>query len=176
MGRLDMLKDMPPPGPKETIAELWHLVDLGNTVTEDKLTYLQHVDEDLYGVMSAFLADYGISESAARIRGNLEVYDPIVDYLKYGYNRPRPFQTAAEYRIPMFPKIKTDASDASYPSGHTLHALWFRHMYMRLYPDLATDLMKFVLDIKQSREEGGVHYPSDGHFSFKIYHHLKDYL
>jgi hypothetical protein len=43
-------------------------------------------------------------------------------------------------------------------------------------PDLKKDLMNFVLDVKLSREEGGVHYPSDGVFSFKIYQQIKNLM
>ena len=126
--------------------------------------------------MSEFLHSYGIQDSKEQVYANIEVYEPIIDYLKIKYNRPRPFQTAAYYGIPLYPKIKTDASDSSYPSGHTLFSLYFYDYYGKRFPTLKKDLMEFVFDVKKSREEGGVHYPSDGVFSFKIYEHIKDLM
>ncbi len=177
MGRLAALKEMPYPDEALTKKELWHMVDLSKSVPASRIPYLKRVDEDLSGVMSMFLLQYGIVEPKSRIRFNLQIYDPLIDYLKMGYNRPRPYQTAGQYGIPLFPILESKtASSPAYPSGHTLQALWFMDMYKRLYPTLATPLMKFVLEVKLTREEGGVHYPSDGHFAFKVYQHLKDYI
>lgn len=177
MGRLDMLKEMPYPDEEMTKKELWHMVDLSKDIPSSRIKYLKEVDKNLFGVMSEFLRYHGIDEPKEKIKTNLQVYEPLIDYLKMGYNRPRPHQAAGHYGIPLYPILESKtAATASYPSGHTLYALWFRRMYKDLYPHLANDLMKFVLEVKLTREEGGVHYPSDGHFSFKVYKHLKDYM
>ena len=176
LGVFDDLKQMPYPDELETKRELVHLLDLQKSVDSIRLKYIKRVDVDLYGVMSEFLDVYGVTESAEQIKQNIALYDPIIDYLKVVYNRPRPFQTAGVYGIPLYPLIKTDASDSSYPSGHTLLALWFRHIYMQRHPHLHKDLMDFVLDVKLTREQGGVHYPSDGLFSMKVYTHLKPWI
>jgi hypothetical protein len=47
---------------------------------------------------------------------------------------------------------------------------------MKSHPELSKDLMLFVLDVKKTREEGGVHYPSDGLFSLHIYKHLAPWI
>jgi len=65
---------------------------------------------------------------------------------------------------------------SAYPSGHTLLALLFRHFYMKSHPELSKELMRFAMDVKKSREEGGVHYPSDGLFSMKVYKHLAPWI
>ena len=176
LGVFDDLKRMPYPDEMETQKELEYLLGLQKSVDSQRLAYCKRVDVDLYGVMSEFLDVYGVTESAEQIRQNIAVYDPIIDYLKIIYNRPRPFQTAAAYGIPLYPLVKTDASDSSYPSGHTLLALWFRHIYMARHPHLHKDLMNFVLDVKLTREQGGVHYPSDGVFSMKVYSHLRPWM
>lgn len=177
MGRLDELKNIPYPDENATKKELWHMVDLAKSVPRSRIPYLKEVDRNLFGVMSAFLRRYGINESKEKIKTNLTIYEPLIDYLKMGYNRPRPNQAAGYYGIPLYPILESKiAATASYPSGHTLYALWFMDTYKRLYPELRDDLMKFVLEVKLTREEGGVHYPSDGHFSFKVYRHLKDYI
>lgn len=176
LGAFDELKRMPYPGETETKKELLYLLNLQKTVDSPRLEYCKVVDTHLYDVMSELLDVYGVREPAEQIKQNLDVYEPIVDYLKVLYNRPRPFQTAAAYGIPLYPLIKTDASDSSYPSGHTLLALFFRHIYMKRHPELSKELMRFVIDIKQTREQGGVHYPSDGLFSMKVYSHLKPWI
>jgi hypothetical protein len=165
LGVFDTLKNMPYPDETTTTEELWHLVELQKTVDTPRLEYCKRVDVDLYGVMSEFLAVYGVTEPTEQIKHNLDIYEPIIDYLKVVYNRPRPFQTAAAYGVPLYPLVKTDASDSSYPSGHTLLSLFFRHIYMKRHPELSKELMGFAMDVKKTREEGGVHYPSDGLFS-----------
>ena len=55
-------------------------------------------------------------------------------------------------------------------------ALFFRHIYMQRHPELARDMMQFVLDIAQTRLQGGVHYPSDNRFSMRVYKHIKPWM
>ena len=176
LGVLDPLKNMPYPDETETQQELQYLVQLGNTVDAPRMEYIERVDKELFTVMSEYLASYGVTEDAEVIRERVNLYDPIIDYLKVIYNRPRPFQTAGVYGIPLYPRLKTDASDASYPGGHTLLSLYFRHIYMQSHPDLARPLMRFVLDVAKTREEGGVHHPSDNLFSMRIYKHIKPWM
>jgi membrane-associated phospholipid phosphatase len=126
--------------------------------------------------MSEYIGTFGVTVSAEEIKQRLDLYEPIIDYLKVVYNRPRPFQTAAAYGIPHYPRLKTDASDSSYPGGHTLLSLFFRHIYMQSHPELARPLMQFVLDVSKTREEGGVHYPSDNLFSMRVYKHIKPWM
>ena len=176
LGVFDALKRMPYPGEVETMKELYHLLDLQKTVDDIRMQYIERVDKELFTVMSEWLASYGVTEDALQIKHNLDLYDPIIDYLKVVYNRPRPFQTAGAYGIPLYPLLKTDASDSSYPGGHTLLALFFRHIYMQRHPELAKDLMRFALDIAQTRLQGGVHYPSDNLFSMRVYKHIKPWM
>lgn len=170
------LLQMPFPDETQTIKELWYLVDLSNGLDSVRLNRCKFLDTNLFDAMSELLDSFGIKESGDQIYQKIQVYDPIIDYLKIIYNRPRPFQTAYLYKVPLFPKVKTDASDSSYPSGHTLMSLFFYHEYGKVYPDLKKPLLDFVYDVKLSREEGGVHYPSDGLFSFKVYKELKKYM
>jgi hypothetical protein len=177
LGVFDALKNVPYPGAMETQKELLYLVNLQHSVDSTRLVYMKRVDDFLYEVMSEFLDVYGVTEPAAQIKQNLSVYEPIIDYLKVVYNRPRPHQTAWVYGIPLYPLLESKvAGTASYPSGHTLLALFFRHIYMKRHPELHKDLMNFVLDVKLTREQGGVHYPSDGLFSMKIFTHLKPWI
>jgi hypothetical protein len=173
-GMLGSVLHVHPPNYSDTIVELFQLIEMfPDTVRMEKI---QKYEDNLYEEMSNFLSTYGIEESSEQIKHVLSIYDPIEDFLKIRYNRPRPFQFAAYYNIPLYPALKTDASTASYPSGHTLTSMWFRHHYIKRHPKLKSDLMDFVLDVKRSREEGGVHYPSDGAFSILVYHRLKNFF
>jgi acid phosphatase (class A) len=177
LGVFEPLKDMPYPEEMETRQELEYLLQLQKSVDSPRLEYCTRVDEQLFEVMSEFLASYGITESAEQIYANIEVYEPIIDYLKVVYNRPRPFQTAAAYGIPLYPLLESKvAGSAAYPSGHTLFGLFFRHIYIKRHPELGKELMRFVVDVKLTREQGGVHYPSDGIFSMHIYKHIKPWM
>lgn len=177
LGVFEELKNVPYPDESETRGELLHLVNLQRSVDPLRLAHIKRVDDSLYDVMSEFLNVYGVTASAAEIKHQLELYDPIIEYLKVVYNRPRPFQTAGVYGIPLYPLLESKtAGTASYPGGHTLQALWFRHFYIQSHPHLHKELMEFVLDVKLAREQGGVHYPSDGLFSMKIYTHLKPWM
>lgn len=177
LGVFDQLKNIPYPNEDETKKELLHLLELQKSVDSTRLKYIKRVDDTLYNVMSEFLDVYGITESPEQIKHSLDIYDPIIEYLKIIYNRPRPFQLAGLYKIPLYPFLESKtAGTASYPSGHTLQSLFFRHIYMQRHPHLHKDLMDFVLDVKLTREQGGVHYPSDGLFSMQIYSHLKPWM
>jgi hypothetical protein len=176
LGVFDELKLMPYPDEVTTQKELWYLVESATTVDEPRMKYIERVDRKLYEVMSEYLASYGVTVSWEEIKQQLDMYEPIIDYLKVIYNRPRPFQSAGVYGIPLYPRLKTDASDSSYPGGHTLLSLFFRHIYMASHPELARPLMQFVLDVALTREQGGVHHPSDNLFSMRIYKHLKPWM
>ena len=171
---LSSVLHIPYPSDDKTIVEVTQMLSM--TPDSHRMEKVLEYEWDLYGAMSRFLSSYGIEESKEQIEHVLSIYEPIEDFLKIRYNRPRPHQFAAYYDLPLYPRLRTDASSASYPSGHTLCSMWFRHHYMKTHPHLKSDLMDFVLDVKRSREEGGVHYPSDGAFSILVYHRLKHYF
>jgi hypothetical protein len=178
LGVFDVLKGIPYPDEEMTKRELWYMVDLHRAVDSSRLERIKVYDETLYEAMAEFLGSYGVTATVEEIKQELDIYEPIVDYLKVMYNRPRPFQTAGMYGIPLYPLLEQVCGDgtSSYPSGHTLLSLLFRHIYMKRHPELSKELMRFAMDVKKSREEGGVHYPSDGLFSMKVYQHLAPWI
>lgn len=178
LGVFDMLKNVPYPDEAVTQKELLYMVELQKGVDSSRLDRINLYDEFLYEAMVDFLGSYGVTATVEDIKQKLDVYEPVIDYLKIVYNRPRPFQTAGMYGIPLYPLLERVTGDgsSSYPSGHTLLALLFRHFYMKSHPELSKELMRFAMDVKKSREEGGVHYPSDGLFSMKVYKHLAPWI
>lgn len=178
LGVFDTLKNVPYPDEAVTQRELLYMVELQKNVDSTRLERINLYDEFLYETMVEFLASYGVTSTVEELKQKLDVYEPVIDYLKMLYNRPRPFQSAGMYEIPLYPLLERVTGDgsSSYPSGHTLLALLFRHFYMKSHPELSKELMRFAMDVKKSREEGGVHYPSDGLFSMRIYKHLAPWI
>lgn len=170
------LVKQPYPDERTTKRELWMLVGMSTTISPERLEYCTALDKDLFGVMSDYMTELGKNVSKEQIEKYCIIYEPVIDYLKAVYNRPRPFQTAGMYNIPLYPRIDDFSGESSYPGGHTLFALFFYHIFKMRYPELEGDLLKFVLDVKLSREQLGVHYPSDGVFSFRIYRYLAPYM
>lgn len=175
-GILEPLKGYPPPDGLRTLAELTHLMELGENLSSDRQTYCQRLDMCMYEVMAEYLDSFGVTTSTEQIQHELVLYEPILDYLKFVYNRPRPWQIATYYHVPLYPRVKYYHPTSSYPGGHTLCALLLYHIYGTRRPDLKRDLLEFVKDVKLSREQLGVHYPSDGVFSFKVYTHIRGFM
>lgn len=170
------LLQMTPPCEITTQQELWYLVERSKTVTPERKQIIDEIENDHSGVWARYINTLGVTTTPEEVRMIMDKYESIVDYLKIKFNRARPFQSAAYYGIPLYPRIRSDAYDSAYPSGHTFIALCIYHHFVTLHPELNKELMLMVLKVKQSREDGGVHYPSDGLFSFQVYQHLKNYI
>ncbi len=175
-GRLEPLKYMPYPCEITTQEELHQLVQMSKEVDGIRLAQIQEMDTDLFGVWSRFFESHGVTVTAEELYKMIEPYEVIIDYLKVSYNRPRPHQMAGFYNIPLYPRLENVPIESSYPSGHTLFSLYIFHFFSITHPDLRDAMMKLVLDIKLSREQGGVHYPSDGLFSFQVFNQIRPYM
>lgn len=172
------LLQLTPPCEITTQHELWYLVQRAHQVTPERLTFIKKVDEHLDIVWAEYLNSLGITITPAEIYPIIDVYNPLMYYLKARFNRPRPFQSAAHYGIPLYPRLESVAGDgtSAYPSGHTFLSLLLYDYFVARHPELHKELMLMVLRVKESREDGGVHYPSDGLYSFQVYQHLKPLL
>jgi hypothetical protein len=176
-GLLTPMMNVPYPDENITRKELLHMVELTNRVDTNRLEEINLIDSMLYDYWSNYLDSLGVSIPSNQLEGMVVQYEPITDFLKVHYNRPRPFQMAGILGIPMYPRVTVEGStDASYPSGHTFLSLCIYQVVGNVYPHLRNDLMKMVLNIKLSREELGVHYPSDGVFSFQLFKHLRPHI
>lgn len=175
-GILDPLLQMPYPCEVTTQAELWDLVAKTRMVSSTRLNWCNWMDDHHAEGWMEYVHTLGLTYDSAFFQGLFDRYEPIITYLKFHYNRPRPFQTAGMYNIPVYPHIHCGSGESAYPSGHTFLALVAYDKLVKAHPELRKELMRFVLDVKLSREELGVHYVSDGLFSFQIYRHLKKFL
>ncbi len=93
LGVFTGLKMVPYPDEIMTQRELWYMVDLQKNVDSMRLERIKLYDVTLYETMVEFLTSYGVTTTLEEIKQQLDPYEPIVDYLKVMYNRPRPFQT-----------------------------------------------------------------------------------
>lgn len=173
-GHLDLLCQVPYPCMATSRLELLALVPVVNNVSPERLEHNLVVDEYLSEVWAAYARSYGVSVTGELLDAWVLPYTPIITYLKMQYNRPRPFQLAGVYNIPLYPRVKVGSTESSYPNGHVLQSCWIAHKLSLLHPELSSDWWHFVLDIKAGREELGVHYVSDGLFALQIYQALKD--
>lgn len=172
-GILDPVKCMPYPTDDVVYHELWSLVQLTQQISPDRLEHALVTDVYLYEVWAAYVQSFGITKTAAELEQWVLPYEPITDYLKIHYNRPRPFQVAGQWNIPLYPHVIEGSTDAAYPSGHVFLSALLAHALTLRHPKLKSDWWWMVMDIKKTREELGVHYPSDGLFALRVYTMLK---
>jgi len=145
----------------ETQEELEYLYVL----QEEERPYMEDLivkaDQDLQSLFYELCAEYQIDPMKPVVENIMEKVSEIAAFMKYSYNRPRPFQLAWHYDIELYPMDSISAWSAAYPSGHTTQAEMLRLYYTNLYPELAEEFMRVAALISRTRMIGGMHYPSD---------------
>jgi hypothetical protein len=116
----------------------------------------------------------GIDTTIDEIKDWVGKVDPVIFYLKWKFNRPRPYQVAGELGIPLHPVIATDANSAAYPSGHAMDFLIIIHNFKKRKPELRGKLDELYKKVRLVREMSGVHYPSDRKISEILFKKLLD--
>lgn len=93
--------------------------------------------------------------------------DNIVTKLKFFYNRPRPYQLAAYYKLALFPETTTGVESPAYPCGSYLKSLLYTYV---LANQISYEKFENVTDLIMKSLIGlGFHYPSDMKFSYTLY-------
>jgi hypothetical protein len=139
-----------------------------STITPEDLSFARFVEKELPQSIIDFLDAKGKQASMSEyfaIDGQIE---PLLFFLKDKINRPRPFQLSKYLGIPFYSLIRSDANSASYPGGHALTSFVVCEYYARKYPELRDELDFLANRIANSREQVGLHYPSDTEISRKI--------
>lgn len=91
-----------------------------------------------------------------------KIIQPIIYNIKSFYNRPRPYQLAKYYNIPISIIITDTHDTAAYPSGHTVYSNLVANILNHMYPQIAKyELTSIVKQTGIGRMMQGVHYPSD---------------
>jgi hypothetical protein len=167
---MELIESAPQNSSLTTQKELVDLVDLMSKTTPEELLFAQRAEEDYLLLWEEFLQKHQIPVSRTVLEHIEKQAEPLLFHLKDIINRPRPYQLAYYLGIKLYPLIHTDASSASYPSGHSLNAHLIAEIMAQKYPQLASEIRSFGDKIAFSREQVGVHYPSDGAISEKIAH------
>ena len=146
-----------------TRRDLEALVELVGNVTEEDVAFAKFVEneDNIVKLFMRVLSEAGVKESIEEYYQVDNQTLSLLHYLKHRINRPRPCQLAHHFGLPVFPLVRTDAQTASYPSGHALVSFVMSEYYSRKYPYLAPVLMELGEKIAKSRENVGIHYPSD---------------
>jgi len=174
--KLQPLLHIPYPCDVTTQGEIQYLIQKQTSMTPDDLAYANDVDANLFEVWSRYIASFGYIVSAEQVYQWTVPFEPIIDYLKLHYNRPRPFQVAGQLNLPLYPSVEEGSTDSAYPAGHTLLSLYIYHKLVALYPMYKREWLRMVCDVADTRLDLGVHYPSDNLFSFQVYNHIRPYM
>ena len=154
------------------------------TYRTDAKEFMELVDTKLMKPFKQYFKknnlDMKLIDEVSKLKDNL---NPIVLQLKVHYNRPRPSKLARalvfhkELNFTVHP-LKT-AETPAYPSGHATEGR-FVSLYLadRVPFEHKGNLKKIGDDIGNSRQIGGVHYPTDTEFGHQLasafYSHYKD--
>lgn len=156
---------------KGTREELNTLVDYVNGLTADTkfLSRYQQYDANMEAVFAQIISENNLDESAGEIIDEIVAdVTPLLYKLKYHFNRPRPHQLAASYKLKLFPYKSHSASSPSYPSAHTLYGNLICHVLGNHYPEYFHFFDKLSKEIAYSRLYMGLNYESDNDFSIFI--------
>lgn len=163
-----IVKGAPANDSNVTKNDLQELTAIMNSVTTDDLVFSRECERSWEQVFIDFFTAKGVEETMEEIKRIDNQVEPVLFYLKNVINRPRPYQLAYAYDIPIYPLIHTNACSASYPSGHALSAFLIAEFYSRKYPEYRPELSLLGERIAYSRIQMGIHYPSDNTISKKI--------
>lgn len=155
------LPEHPRNSSEETLSELEYLYLLQEEERPYMRPLIVKADEDLTSLFYEVCAEYQIDPMIPVVENLSDKVAEVVAFLKYSFNRARPFQLAPYYDVELYPMDSISAWSASYPSGHTTQAEMLRLYYTNLYPELADEWMRVAALISRTRMVGGMHYPSD---------------
>ncbi len=146
-----------------TKRDLKQLLKLTREATKEDIAFSKFVDDEnnIAELFLNLLAENGYEESLSEYYRIDNQTLSLLFYLKEIINRPRPYQLAHHFGLPIYPLIRTDAMTASYPSGHALVGFVMSEYYSRKYPQLSSSLKSLGEKIAFSREVVAIHYPSD---------------
>ena len=156
----------------ETRNELDYLVELTSDIDDADFKFCYLLEMHHYEFLAVAGRKLGLDVTKEMVIELCDNTNPILFYLKDKFNRPRPYQLANELNLPIFPIIRTDASSASYPSGHSLDFLVTLYHFGKMKPEAAEEIDEFYHEIKRVRELSGVHYPSDRKVSEYLFKQL----
>jgi hypothetical protein len=158
-----------------TRKELEYLASKSKELSEDEKGLAIMLDENQYEFFAQLCSHLGGNTTAEQFEKYVGQYWGIISYIKFKINRPRPFQLAPYYKLPVFPLILTNSANSSaYPSGHVFEYLLILDYLKKLHPEHKSKLAEVYKKIRHTREWLSVHYPSDTVGAEKLFLLLKE--
>jgi acid phosphatase (class A) len=161
----EIINSVPGNTSKETLDEMKYLIDVTSKITEEEIKFAEAAEKDLVEVWNKFVNELGYKTDRKEIQSVIDQTDPVLFYLKNKINRIRPFQLAYYLSMEFYPVIHSDANSAAYPSGHGLDSFNLSMYFATKFPEDANKFLDLGERIAKSREQIGVHYPSDTEIS-----------
>lgn len=165
-----IIEEAPLNSSETTKEDLSILIEKTSKATGDEINFARYADDqnNLPNLFIDLLQSKGYTETMEEYFMVDNQTDTILNFLKDVINRPRPYQLAKAYNLPLYPLIRTNAMTAAYPSGHALTAFVMADHYSKKHPEISEDLQNLGKKIANSREVTGIHYPSDTKISRMI--------
>lgn len=165
-----ILSEAPTNNSETTKKDLETLLLKIKRATAEELTFARYVDsvDNLAQCYVDLLYQKGIEITMSDFFGVDTQLEPLVFWLKDNINRPRPYQLARTFNLPLFPLMHTDAMSSAYPSGHAATSFLMSEYFSIKYPEHRIELLALAVKIADSREITGIHFPSDTEISKKI--------
>jgi hypothetical protein len=153
-----------------TKTDLQVLLNKTKNASGDNMNFARYVEavDNIAQSYVDLLGQKGIDLSMGEFFGIDSQVEPLIFWLKDQINRPRPYQLARSYDLPLRPLMRTDAMSASYPSGHAATAYLMSEYLGRKYPEHKAELDDLGNRIAESRIITAIHYPSDSKISRMI--------
>lgn len=172
----EFLKNPPPRNEdRKTAEELEHLTERIAELSDEEKRLCRELDSKPYDFFEREFTGMGIPIRAEELEKYIEPYLGILIYVKDWFNRPRPWQLAAIWDLPLYPVVNSGtANSASYPSGHTFEFLLIVDMMSRRHPEHLKEITDLYRRIREVREWSGLHYPSDTRGAERLFRLCKE--
>lgn len=168
-----IINDPPNNSSPTTLNELKKLSHMTLNRSDSDVRLVHTIDTSIDSVFKALVTKYKLIYPINYITEFYKIIQPIIYNIKSFYNRPRPYQLAKYYNIPISIIITDTHDTAAYPSGHTVYSNLVANILNHMYPQIAKyELTSIVKQTGIGRMMQGVHYPSDNEAAVV----LSDYL
>lgn len=157
---------------QESYSEIEEIMSLQEDLSDDDVKFIKKAEKHMLELINERLIELGGADELMLLKAVTAFTDPLLYKLKNFYNRPRPAQLARVLGLEMYPVIPTNASSASYPSGHALDSYTCGWILGQKYPEIADQIQQFCEEVAFTRIQAGVHYRSDAEFSKIIFNKL----
>ena len=153
---------------KATREELNTLVDYVAALKGDAETLRRYsiYDANMKKYWASVVIEHELGDKAVDMIDNLmQEALPFVYRLKYHFQRPRPAQLAAHYKLKLFPFQSFSSDSPSYPSEHVFTTHLICYVLGNNFPDKFDYFDVLLKDVVYSRQYMGLNYPSDCDFA-----------